>query len=79
MGTIGAQLMVVECVTTFTSLIWVKFILSLAQGHIKALERLDEMTNEYNYDVFNLGSGTGYSVFEVIKCFENALGHTLPF
>lgn len=48
-------------------------IVDLAQGHIKALERLDEMTNAYNYDVFNLGSGSGYSVFEVIKCFEIAL------
>lgn len=37
------------------------------------------MTDEYNYDVFNLGSGSGYSVFEVIKCFENALQHKLPF
>ena len=37
------------------------------------------MTNQYNYDVFNLGSGCGYSVFEVIKCFNNALGHELPF
>lgn len=37
------------------------------------------MTDDYNYDVFNLGSGSGFSVFEVIKCFENALQHKLPF
>ena len=36
------------------------------------------MTPEANYDVFNLGSGCGYSVYEVIKCFENSLGYTLP-
>ncbi len=44
-------------------------VVDLAEGHIKALDKMEEMTNEYNYDVFNLGSGSGYSVFEVIKCF----------
>lgn len=37
------------------------------------------MTNIYNYDVFNLGSGSGYSVFQVIECFEIALGYKLPY
>ncbi len=29
--------------------------------------------------MFNLGSGSGYSVFEVIKCFENSLSQKLPY
>ena len=53
-------------------------ITDLAQGHVKALEKFETMTDDYNYDVFNLGSGSGYSVYEVIKCFENALGRQLP-
>lgn len=47
-------------------------ITDLAKGHVVALEKLEEM--KVNYDVFNLGSGKGYSVFEVVKGYEEALG-----
>jgi UDP-glucose 4-epimerase len=40
----------------------------LAKGHVVALYKLPEMKN--NYDVFNLGSGIGYSVYEVVKGYE---------
>jgi len=40
-------------------------ITDLAKGHVVALEKLSEM--KHNYDVFNLGSGKGYSVYEVVK------------
>ncbi len=37
------------------------------------------MNEDYNYDVFNLGSGSGYSVLEVVTCFEKALGRPVKF
>lgn len=42
-------------------------VYDLAIGHIKALEYADHMTK--NIDVFNLGSGVGYTVLEMIMCF----------
>jgi UDP-glucose 4-epimerase len=47
-------------------------ITDLAQGHVFALNRLEEMKE--NYDVVNLGSGKGYSVYEIVKGYEEALG-----
>ena len=42
-------------------------IMDLADGHLKALDRL---LNTDGYAVYNLGTGTGYSVFEIINTFE---------
>lgn len=51
-------------------------VVDLAKGHVKALA----YTNSLNgIDVFNLGTGTGYSVVEVIKTFEKITGKTIPF
>ncbi len=46
-------------------------VLDLAIGHLKALERLEEHTGALTY---NLGTGRGYSVLEIIKAFERASG-----
>lgn len=54
-------------------------VMDLAQAHIVALERLMENKAESNYNVFNLGTGTGNSVLEVIKSFENSTGVDLPY
>ncbi len=43
-------------------------VVDLAIAHISALERFDKM--EENYDFFNLGTGKGHSVLEVVKSFE---------
>ncbi|NJD58884.1 MAG: UDP-glucose 4-epimerase GalE [Anaerolineae bacterium] len=51
-------------------------VMDLATGHIKALERLDENPGLVTY---NLGTGRGYSVLEVIKAFEKACGHNIPY
>lgn len=48
----------------------------LAKGHIKALERL--FSNK-GLGIFNLGTGKGYSVLEVIKSFEKNTGIDIPF
>lgn len=36
------------------------------------MEKLSEL--KQNYDVYNLGSGIGYSVYEIVKGYEEALG-----
>lgn len=33
---------------------------------------------ENNYEVYNLGTGVGLSVYDIIRGFEKALGHELP-
>lgn len=45
-------------------------VVDLAKGHIKALEKLDK--NECGAFVYNLGTGTGYSVLDMVKAFEKA-------
>ncbi|WP_281614587.1 UDP-glucose 4-epimerase GalE [Flammeovirga sp. SubArs3] len=49
-------------------------VVDLAQAHIIAAERLLEGRNEENYEFFNLGTGTGSSVLQVINAFEEANG-----
>jgi UDP-glucose 4-epimerase len=43
----------------------------LAKAHLAALERLLEHKNEANFELFNLGTGTGSSVLEIIQRFES--------
>lgn len=49
-------------------------VLDLADGHLAALEHLDG-----GCDTFNLGTGTGASVFDVIKTTEHVSGRSIPF
>ena len=50
-------------------------VVDLALGHLKALEKLQQP----QCFAVNLGTGTGYSVLEVIKAFEEASGRAVPF
>jgi UDP-glucose 4-epimerase len=50
-------------------------VCDLAAGHIAALETL----NNYRYEVFNLGTGVGYSVLDVISTFEKVTGQTVSY
>lgn len=52
-------------------------VVDLALGHIKALERLREGNAECL--TLNLGTGTGYSVWEVLRAFEKASGKPVPY
>ncbi len=45
-------------------------VVDLAKAHIVAIERLIEEKNRTAYEMFNLGTGNGFSVLEVIKSFE---------
>jgi len=46
----------------------------IADAHIKALEYLLKEKNNHNCEVFNLGSGSGYTVLEMINSFEAVTG-----
>ncbi|NNU26287.1 UDP-glucose 4-epimerase GalE [Isoptericola sediminis] len=49
----------------------------LAAGHVAALEHLDAMAEPVR--AFNLGTGTGTSVLQMLHAFERAVGHELPY
>lgn len=51
-------------------------VVDVAEGHVAALERL---TGRPGRHVFNLGTGTGHSVLEVVRAFEAATGTKVPY
>ena len=51
-------------------------VVDLAQGHVKSLEAIK---NNCGFKVYNLGTGKGYSVLEIIKAFEEASGIKIPY
>ena len=54
-------------------------VVDLAKAHIAALQRLINKNNKQNFEFFNVGTGTGSSVLEVIKAFEKASGKSLNY
>lgn len=54
-------------------------VMDLARAHVIALERLISNREASNFEVFNLGTGRGNSVLEVIETFEKATGVKLPY
>lgn len=51
-------------------------VVDLAVGHVKALKKIEEKAG---LNIYNLGTGTGYSVLDVIKNFEEANGVKIPY
>lgn len=51
-------------------------VMDLAEGHIAALKKLDEKPGLVTY---NLGTGIGYSVLDIIKAFSKACGKEIPY
>ena len=49
-------------------------VVDLAAGHLAALEHLED-----GCEAYNLGTGTGYSVFDIIKTTENVSGKAVPY
>jgi UDP-glucose 4-epimerase len=54
-------------------------VVDLAKAHVVAIGRLLEGKNKSGYEVFNLGTGNGYSVLEIVKSFEKATGLKLNY
>lgn len=51
-------------------------VVDLAIGHVKAIEKIEAKPGLCTY---NLGTGTGYSVFQLIHAFEKAVGKPIPY
>ena len=54
-------------------------VVDLAKAHVVALQRLLNQKNVERVETFNLGTGTGSSVLEVIQTFEKVSGKPLPY
>ena len=51
-------------------------VVDLAKGHVKALAKLEKGSG---LNIYNLGTGTGYSVLDMVKSFEKANGVPVPY
>jgi UDP-glucose 4-epimerase len=54
-------------------------VVDLAKAHVKALQLLNRVETKTHYDVFNVGTGRGNTVLEVIRAFEEATGRKLGY
>jgi UDP-glucose 4-epimerase len=54
-------------------------VVDLAKAHVVAIERMLENKNKKNNEIFNLGTGQGHSVLEIIKTFEKATNQKLNY
>ena len=55
------------------------YVVDLAKAHVVALQRLLENKNKTNYEVFNVGTGKGSTVLEVIESFEKVSDKKLNY
>lgn len=56
------------------------YVVDLAKAHVAALKKLmDDPSEETGIDIYNLGTGKGSSVLEVVKAFEKANGVEVPY
>ena len=51
-------------------------VVDLAVGHVKAIEKL---ADKEGVSIYNLGTGNGYSVLQVVHAFEKACGHSINY
>ena len=51
-------------------------VVDLARGHVKAIDKIKEKPG---VKIYNLGTGNGYSVLQVVKAFSKACGHDVPY
>ncbi len=54
-------------------------VVDLAKAHIAALKRLIQKENKKNFEFFNVGTGTGSSVLEIVTAFEKATNQKLNY
>ena len=55
------------------------YVCDLAKAHVKAIDRMLNNSNTDRVEIFNLGTGKGVSVFEIIKEFKVATGIDIPY
>jgi UDP-glucose 4-epimerase len=55
------------------------YVVDLAKAHVAAVERMLQGSSRLPYEVFNLGTGAGRSVLELISEFEQVTGKALPY
>ncbi len=51
-------------------------VVDLAKGHVKALKKIEDKSG---LSIYNLGTGVGYSVLDIVKNFEEATGVKIPY
>ena len=51
-------------------------VVDLAKGHVSAIKGMETLPG---VQIFNLGTGNGYSVLDIIKAFSKACGHDIPY
>lgn len=51
-------------------------VVDLARGHVKAIDKIKENPG---VKIYNLGTGKGYSVLDIVKAFGKACGHEIPY
>ena len=51
-------------------------VVDLAVGHVRAIEAMEKLDG---VNIFNLGTGTGYSVLDIIKAYSKACGFEVPY
>jgi UDP-glucose 4-epimerase len=54
-------------------------VVDLAKAHVAAIKRLEAKSADKNYEIFNLGTGKGSSVLEIINAFESSTGEKLNY
>ena len=54
-------------------------VMDLAQAHVESLDYLLNKKNQETCEIYNVGTGKGVSVLELIKSFESATGKKVPF
>jgi len=54
-------------------------VVDLAKAHVAAIKRMEDGKADTNYEVFNIGTGKGSSVLEIIKAFERSTGEKLNY
>jgi UDP-glucose 4-epimerase len=54
-------------------------VVDLAEAHVVAVDRMIDAGTKSDYEIFNLGTGKGYSVLEAIRSFEKVSGQKLKY
>lgn len=54
-------------------------VVDLSRAHVLAVERLNNQKNKEAYEIYNIGTGKGLSVLDIIKAFENSTGIKLKY